>query len=73
MKCIREGLLSDNYNPIIRYTDPYGQLRLSNGFGTFSLKYKIFRNYDKSLKLLNIYSDKDSFYKCILDSNTNFM
>lgn len=76
MKCIREALLSDNYNPIIKYTDPYGQLRLLNGFGAFSLKYKIFRNYDKSLKLFDIYSDKDYFYKCILgiddiqDSNT---
>lgn len=70
MKCIREALLSDNYNPIIKYTDPYGQLRLLNGFGAFSLKYKIFRKYDLSLKLFNIYSDKDSFYKCILDSDT---
>ena len=66
MKCIHEALLSDNYNPIIKYTDPNGQLRLLNGFGAFSLRYKIFRNYDKSLKSLDIYSDKDIFYKCIL-------
>jgi len=69
MKCIHEALLSDYYNPIIKYTDSYGNVRLLNGFGAFNLKYGIFRKYDSSKNHYERYLKKDKLYKKILNEN----
>jgi len=66
MRCIREALLTETADPVIKYTDPWGRQRLLNGYMAFSIKYNVFTSYNKYQKNLKIYSDKNEFYETIL-------